>query len=1318
MSGNGQTVLDHSGNDNHGTTNNGGNGTGMDCSATGKYGGGCEFDGTDDVINAGSASSLDNLPANGLTVSAWIYPDNVSQTRTIMAKEGGGTDGWSFRQISADLSFIVPGDSWANARTNSVLTQSQWHHVLATYDHAARQVRIFVNGSEVSSYAQQNIGAGALSDDSTFDLRFGYRGWDAYFDGRMDEMRVYKRVLSSTEVSNLYNWAPEPVAHWKFDEPSGNAYDTSAHNNHLTNVNGAVYVPGRFGNAAGFSPEDSHYQYIGTSDELSITGDLSIAAWIMPESVASSTQFNIAGKWDNANQSYLLSQYEDEIRLYLGSESDYVATTDVGLTTGQWYHVQASYHAASQLVEIYVNGVPRTTSTTGTIPTSLPDNAGRFHVSAQDSTSSTGQETVQVAAGTDDSHENANSAMPNPGAMNINMGNHTSATSRWLGGMRWSVDIPQGSTIQAAHISVYATSDDPHFDIHAQAADDAAAFTSTTGDISGRPRTTASVRWDATNLGTSIFIDSPDISAVIQEVVDRPGWVAGNNLVIVTVPDGSVIQGLTARPYDFNTALAPILHVEFANIPTKNFYDGLIDDVRIYNYFRSGSHVVEDMNAGHPAPGSPVGSALLHWKLDENGNTTAYNSGSDDTLQGTITNATWVTGCVINGCVGFGAGGSVSLTDPSFTDGLTSFTASLWVNPQTLLTNAAIFAKSGLSQANNNAFLIRTDASNSDEIRVYIGDGFDTNDYFTTTNLDLAISTWYHVTVVYDGSASAANRIKVYKNGRPVAGTMTGTIPTSMLSSSTANFTVGNSDIGGGDGLAAHYDDIKFYTFAMTAEQVRVELNRGFMTTLGALSTTASGQADSSRDRRYCPPGNTETNCAPGLDASPTLEWTLDENTGTSTVRDTAGNITAKNGTMNAMSSSSWVPGALGSALTFDGSTSYLSHNDHNDLDFVSDVGFSVEAWFKHGTASAVETIISKYETTGNDGGYQLFMESNGEITCRVYRNNTLNGSDFVTSTGISYDDNQWHHVVCTKQDVSPYVALYVDGVLVGTDTVRDMTQSLPNNDPFYVGRNGDAAAYWTGQIDNVAVYRYARTQAQVSWSYNRGAPVGWWRFDECSGTTAYDASGNGNNGTITPGDTSGSNDSVGSCSGSTGEMWFDGKEGKRNASLEFDGTNDHVDISSDVKLGFESAFQDYSIFAWVKRASFGDARVIIEKRDSGADGWSLMVQSSNLVTCTRDSTVISSTSTISDNQWHHVGCTIDRGGNGQVYIDGKADGPPVAVSAVAMSITSDIRIGNNSYGTTRPFHGQIDDVRVYNYVLSENQIRDIINYGAVRFGP
>ena len=113
----------------------------------------------------------------------------------------------------------------------------------------------------------------------------------------------------------------------------------------------------------------------------------------------------------------------------------------------------------------------------------------------------------------------------------------------------------------------------------------------------------------------------------------------------------------------------------------------------------------------------------------------------------------------------------------------------------------------------------------------------------------------------------------------------------------------------------------------------------------------------------------------------------------------------------------------------------------------------------------------------------------------------------------------------------------------------------------------------------------------------------------------------------------------------------------------------------------------DFSLFAWTKRTTTGTA-YILSKEDADDDGWRLMFNTANQVLCSKDATDVTSTSTIMDTNWHLIGCTIDRDGNGQIYIDGKADGAAVSMGSDAMATTANIRIGTRSYTSTSYFNG------------------------------
>jgi uncharacterized protein YjiK len=125
--------------------------------------------------------------------------------------------------------------------------------------------------------------------------------------------------------------------------------------------------------------------------------------------------------------------------------------------------------------------------------------------------------------------------------------------------------IPQGSTITNAYVQFQVDkvdSEPTSLTVQANATDNAAAFNLTKFEVSSRPRTVASVTWSPapwTRVGDRTPAQrTPNIAAVLQEVVDRGGWSSGNALVLIITGTGR----RTAESFDGD--FAPVLHVEYA----------------------------------------------------------------------------------------------------------------------------------------------------------------------------------------------------------------------------------------------------------------------------------------------------------------------------------------------------------------------------------------------------------------------------------------------------------------------------------------------------------------------------------------------------------------------------------------------------------------------------------------------------------------------------------------------------------------------------------------------------------------------------------
>jgi len=135
-----------------------------------------------------------------------------------------------------------------------------------------------------------------------------------------------------------------------------------------------------------------------------------------------------------------------------------------------------------------------------------------------------------------------------------------------------NVAIPQGATITAAYLTIRASINRSgtavNSRIRAQAADNPITF-STLADFDARAWTTAYVHWDNIPAWTAnTDYQGPDISSVIQEIINRAGWVSGNALVILhdDFEGRSTQAGYCERlgySYDGSATYAPKLHIEY-----------------------------------------------------------------------------------------------------------------------------------------------------------------------------------------------------------------------------------------------------------------------------------------------------------------------------------------------------------------------------------------------------------------------------------------------------------------------------------------------------------------------------------------------------------------------------------------------------------------------------------------------------------------------------------------------------------------------------------------------------------------------------------
>ena len=206
---------------------------------------------------------------------------------------------------------------------------------------------------------------------------------------------------------------------------------------------------------------------------------------------------------------------------------------------------------------------------------------------------------------------------------------------------------------------------------------------------------------------------------------------------------------------------------------------------------------------------------------------------------------------------------------------------------------------------------------------------------------------------------------------------------------------------------------------------------------------------------------------------------------------------------------------------------------------------------------------------------------------------------------------------------------------------------------------------------------------------------IGHWKFDEGSGSIAFDSSAYEGNGVI--------NDAVWTADSKTGSY-----------ALAFDGIDDYV-ITADTD-SLDSVSNAVTVAAWVKRSSDQDNWRVIAQRQVGTGSTEhyLLGFSNNsyrwLVNTTNGYSDTSLGSLANNNEWVHMAGTYD-GSEVKLYINGEidfTDDHTGAFSSDSSPIT--IGAGNNSGSMAEFFNGTIDDVKIYNEALSAEEVLALYN--------
>ncbi|MCP3682532.1 MAG: hypothetical protein GY861_07555 [bacterium] len=194
-----EEVLDRSGNSNNGNAVNG------PVSVIGKSGQGMEFDGVDDYV----VGTIQELYQQDKTVTVWIKLDDYSEIRSFFSIGDTTDDGSPTTLLRVNLSGrlesygIKDGGSYDYLESNETLLEDTWYLVTFINDTSDASYKLYINNLEVS-YLVGTTGAYTDRANTANNYYIGVGYNNNNFKGKIDEVRIYNRALSSAEVEYLY----------------------------------------------------------------------------------------------------------------------------------------------------------------------------------------------------------------------------------------------------------------------------------------------------------------------------------------------------------------------------------------------------------------------------------------------------------------------------------------------------------------------------------------------------------------------------------------------------------------------------------------------------------------------------------------------------------------------------------------------------------------------------------------------------------------------------------------------------------------------------------------------------------------------------------------------------------------------------------------------------------------------------------------------------------------------------------------------------------------------------------------------------------
>jgi hypothetical protein len=528
-----------------------------------------------------------------------------------------------------------------------------------------------------------------------------------------------------------------------------------------------------------------------------------------------------------------------------------------------------------------------------------------------------------------------------------------------------------------------------------------------------------------------------------------------NSLVVLTYIDGQLLK---TRTFNANLAravnTAPVTIGVYTEYPDYGYFNGVIDEVSLYNRALSSNEVADIYNAGSagkiaPTNALPPSGLVGWWKGDGN---------ADDSVSGN--NGTLVNGSYTNGVVGqafsfdpellpWGTWTGVQIADRPEYALTNALTIEGWVRPRG--DGYLIFFR-GDHRPGLDPYYLSMQANNT--IRFGITDADGNPAYVETT---INYFNWTHVAAELDGNAGT---LSIYTNGVLAVQLATNVRPFGdLLPDQSPGIGIGNVNDGGNQfPFVGDLDEISLYNRALTVGEIRAIFNAG------SAGKTASTNTFLPADLVAWWPGEGNvTDVIGGNNGTPVGDWR-------------------------------YTNGEVGMGFVLDGNTTYVPLSASSNLDIgPAGTGITIECWIKpdsHNATPGYGGPLVEWDADNSDG-LQLWAEGGNNLFANVM---DVSGTPhtLMTANDVLQTD-QWQHVALTYDKISGLMAIYVNGSVVvsnyiGTVTPRTTYPEYHLNIGRRTGQVVGLNDTYSGGLDELSLYKRALTAGEIQAIFHAGS--------------------------------------------------------------------------------------------------------------------------------------------------------------------------------------------------------------------------------------